>query len=85
MVDCSKAGAVYRAIERRVDYLWPEKSLCQHIDPFELCEHDYGDLLQMKVKRGRFLALSASSLLRTKSTAIERKADSPLTLRNRRE
>ena len=38
----------YRPIERRVDYLWPGKSLCQHINRFEPGEyvHDYGDLLQ---------------------------------------
>jgi len=40
--------AIYRPIERRVDYLWPGKSVCQHIDRFESGEylHDYGDLLQ---------------------------------------
>ena len=40
--------AVYRPIEGRVDYRWPGKSLCQHINRFEPGEyvHDYGDLLQ---------------------------------------
>jgi predicted choloylglycine hydrolase len=40
--------AIYRPIERRVDYLWPGKSVCQYIDRFEPGEylHDYGDLLQ---------------------------------------
>jgi len=40
--------AVYRPIERRVAYLWPGKSVCQHIDQFEpgTYVHDYGDLLQ---------------------------------------
>ena len=40
--------AVYRPIERQVDYRWPGKSLCQHINRFEPGEyvHDYGDLLQ---------------------------------------
>jgi predicted choloylglycine hydrolase len=40
--------AVYRPAQRRVDYLWPGKSLCQRIDRFEPGEyvHDYGNLIQ---------------------------------------
>jgi predicted choloylglycine hydrolase len=40
--------AIYRPIERRVDYLWPGNSFCHHIDRFEPGEylHDYGELLQ---------------------------------------
>jgi predicted choloylglycine hydrolase len=40
--------AVYRPIERQVDYLWPGESFRQHIDRFKPGEylHDYGDLLQ---------------------------------------
>jgi predicted choloylglycine hydrolase len=39
--------AVYLPIERRVDYLWPGKNLCQHIDRFEPGEyvHNFGNLL----------------------------------------
>ena len=39
---------VYRPLERRVAYLWPGKTVCQHIDQFEpgTYVHDYGDLLQ---------------------------------------
>jgi predicted choloylglycine hydrolase len=38
--------AVYRPAERRVDYIWPGKSQCQHFDRFETGEyiHDYGEL-----------------------------------------
>lgn len=40
--------AVYRPTEQQVDYLWPGRTVCQHIHRFEPCEyaHDYGDLLQ---------------------------------------
>jgi predicted choloylglycine hydrolase len=40
--------AVYRPMERRADYLWPGKTVGQHIDRFEPSEyvHDYGDLLR---------------------------------------
>jgi len=40
--------AVYRPIEQRVDYRWPGKSVCQHVDRFKPGEyvHDYGDLFK---------------------------------------
>ena len=39
--------AVYRPIERKVDYLWPGKRWCQSMDWFDVGEytHDYGELV----------------------------------------
>jgi predicted choloylglycine hydrolase len=40
-------AAVYRPMERKVDYLWPGKRWCQSMDWFDVGEytHDYGELV----------------------------------------